>query len=205
MTTPHHFDLYYYSEQRANCDASNWYAFEDYVEMGFTPERAKEWFDSDVTPEHAMAFQMQGMGPSDAWRWRLVPEIVAGFRARTFTQEQARDWADAEIFADEAMFWQHAGYSPSEAFMIRAASADVAQAVLWSLTGLSPADAMDHAAHGAEPVGFLCPPLMEAARAEDVCAPSLAREPEPEQGPGPRGQVVSESEGQGLVGTRRCG
>lgn len=66
MTTPPFFDLRYYAERRANCETWNWYDLDDFVEVGFTAERAQEWREADIIPSHAEQFQNFGFCPREA-------------------------------------------------------------------------------------------------------------------------------------------
>jgi hypothetical protein len=160
MTTPETFDLYYYSEDRANCEPWNWYSLNDFLDEGFEPTKAQEWLDADVSPDEARHYKRLGMTASQAWEWRMVPQVVQGFRDGGFGIDDAWAWASEGIFGHEAMFWRAAGYTPAEAAAIREVSRPLAQAVVWALTDLGPADALDHATHGANPADFLRPPVM---------------------------------------------
>lgn len=162
---PPTFDLHYQSEQRANCEPYNWYVLDDYLVNGFDGRAAaaQEWMDADIYPEQALLFEEMGMGPQDAWNWGMVPDAVRSFIDGGFTKEEAREWATCEIFGYEAMFWRAAGYSPWDAHLLRTTTEPVAQAVLWAVTGLPAADALEHARAGANPADFLNPPEVEVS------------------------------------------
>lgn len=159
------FDLHYQSEERANCETWNWYTLDDFLNDGFDgrPDVAQAWFDADVSPEQARLFEKLGMGPQDAWDWCMVPEAVQSFIDGGFSKDEAWDWANVDIFGYEAMFWRHGGFTPWEAHVLRDLGKPVAQTVLWAVTGLSPAEAFDHARGGANPADFLAPPELEAS------------------------------------------
>lgn len=160
---PPTFDLRYQSEQRANCEPYNWYVLDDYRVNGFggRAAAAQAWMDADIYPEQAVLFEKMGMGPEDAWNWGLVPEAVRSFIDGGFTKEEAQEWATWGIFGHEAMFWRAAGYGDWDAQVLRRITEPVAQAVLWAVTGMSAADALEHALAGANPADFLNPPELE--------------------------------------------
>jgi len=160
---PPTFDLRYQSLERANYEPCYWYTLDTYLENGFHSRRddAQDWMDADIYPEQALLFEDMGMGPQEAWNWGMVPEAVKSFIDAGFTRHDAWEWATCEIFGYEAMFWRSAGYSPLDARVLRTITEPVAQAVLWAVTGMSAADALEHARAGANPGGFLNPPQLE--------------------------------------------
>ncbi|CAN7265819.1 hypothetical protein [Knoellia sp. LjRoot47] len=165
MTTPPPFNLLSQSETRANCQPWNWYTLEDFIEHGFDedPAAAQDWFDADVSPEQARLYITMGMTPQDAWGWCMVPEAVQSFLHAGFERGEAWEWASEDIFGYEAMFWRESGFTPEQARVLRTATKPVAQSVLWTLTGLSFRDALEHAEKGANPAEFLTPPELEGA------------------------------------------
>jgi len=163
MSTRRSFDLTYQTEERSNCEPWNWYTLDDFLENGYhdNPAAAQAWLDADVSPQQARLYEEMGMSQQDAWDWGMVPEAVQSFLHGGFTRDEAWDWAEHDIFGYEAMFWRHGGFTPREADALRNLGTSAGQPALWAVTGLSPADALDHAMHGASAADFLAPPELE--------------------------------------------
>ncbi|MFW5469529.1 hypothetical protein ACOCJ4_05725 [Knoellia sp. CPCC 206435] len=176
---PPKFDLAYQSAERANCDPWQWYTLDDFVEAGFDRDllEAQAWLDADVYPDQAMAYKALGMSPEDAWAWGMVPEAVRSFVDCGFQKDETWDWAYSGAFGYEAMFWRDAGYTPTQAAALRTVTKPIAQAVLWAVTGLPFADALEHATHGANPADFLTLPETDAT-AGDAAAEDLLEDDE---------------------------
>lgn len=159
MGMPPTHELHYYSEERANCGEHNWYTLQDYVDAGLGPVEAHNWFDSDLNPHMALHFRRLGMSPAEAWKWGLIPRLVEGYRDLGFDESEAWSWAWVRIWPEQAALWRRAGYRPIEAVMMISQSKDESSAILWTLTGLDPRDAHEHAEGGADPALFLSPPV----------------------------------------------
>lgn len=150
--TPDH-DLHYWAEQMR--DGSAAFAADDYMREGIPLEHGREWCAAHIPPEIARDFVALAMDPQEAWTWGLVPSLVDVYRSYGFSAPAAREWAHMRIGPDEAEGWRDGGFKPLDAVLIHVAAKDPETAMLWALTGLSPAAAYELANEGASALPYV--------------------------------------------------
>ena len=146
--TPDH-DLHYWAEQMR--DGSAVFTADDYLREGIPRDGGSQWSAANIPPEIARDFVALGMEPGEAWAWSLVPTLVDAYRSYGFPAPAAREWAHMRIGPDEAAGWRDGGFEPLHAVLIHVAVKDPEMAMLWALTGLSPATAYELANEGESP------------------------------------------------------
>lgn len=175
MTNKNAYEMCYWIDRRED-DEGPWRAA-DYVAAGMTAEDAALWDSSWVLPGWAPVFAAGGMDPEEAMEWGLHPVLALGYGEAGIRPAEGRLWAEQHVGPEEVRIWTFAGYDfESWALLHGEHSHHVGSPLymmmlLWAVTGIEPAEALEHVRDRVGPERFLWSLLPEQL-------PSWAREDE---------------------------